>query len=289
MSNFQVSVIIPVYNAENYLLNAVKSVMQFSCVQEILLVEDASPDNALSLCKQLEKEYPIVKLFTHPNNENRGAGASRNLGIEKAKARYFAFLDADDWYLPNRFDAELELFENPQIDGVYGATGFYYENEKQLDPDRLTSFEKEVSPKELLHEILRPNGGRLHTNAITIKKSALDTVGYMNTSLRLHQDSEFWNRMAFHARLKTGIIKEAVAIRRVHDNNRIANANTASSKQYNAIVFNYFKIQSISKQTFRIILKNYIITEASNSSSTSRAFAAIVICIKNPFLLLKII
>ena len=263
--------------------------MQFSSVNEIILIEVASPDNALALCKRLEQEYENIKVYTHPNNENRGAGASRNLGIQKATSPYVAFLDADDWYLPNRFDAELELFVDPQIDGVYGATGFYYENEKRLDPDRLTSFEKEVEAKELLHEILRPSGGRFTTDAITVRKSVLDTIGYMNTSLRLHQDSELWNRIAYHSRLTTGIIKEAVAIRRVHDNNRIALANNATSKQYNAIVFNYFKTQSTSKQTFRIILKNFIITEATNSSSISRAFATIIICIKNPFLLLKII
>lgn len=289
LSNFKVSIIIPVYNAEFYLAYAVNSALQFSCVHEIILVEDASPDLALALCIELENKHPRVHLFTHPNHENKGPGASRNLGISKATASYIAFLDADDWFLPNRFIVETAVLdEHSKFDGVYGATGFYYENKKELDPERLTSFDKVIEPEDLLYEILRPNGGRFTTDAITIKKSVLDRIGYMNTSLRLHQDSELWNRIAFHAVLKTGIIKEAIAIRRVHNDNRIAHANKKTSQKYNRIVFHYFKDKTISAKTLKVILKNIIITEATTNSFISRSKAALIILIKNPSLIFKL-
>ncbi|PIY03241.1 MAG: glycosyltransferase family 2 protein, partial [Bacteroidetes bacterium CG_4_10_14_3_um_filter_31_20] len=69
---------------------------------EVILIEDGSPDNGLDVCTSLAKKYSKVRLYRHENGENKGASASRNLGIRKANYPYVAFLDADDFYLPNR-------------------------------------------------------------------------------------------------------------------------------------------------------------------------------------------
>ena len=102
----KISVIIPVYNAEKYITQAVESALQFEEVCEVILVEDKSPDNALEVCKNLAKTFDRVTLYQHPDKGNHGAGASRNLGMKMATGDYIAFLDADDFYLPNRFEAE---------------------------------------------------------------------------------------------------------------------------------------------------------------------------------------
>jgi len=141
----KVSVIIPAYNAEKLIRKAVESAIQFEEVGEVIVVEDGSHDNTLEICKQLEKEYEIVKLFNHLGNVNKGAGASRNLGIMKATSEYIAFLDADDYYLPIRFDAERKiLFNDEKIDGIYGAVDTMY-----YSLDAKVNFEKQ-SHKELL-------------------------------------------------------------------------------------------------------------------------------------------
>jgi glycosyltransferase involved in cell wall biosynthesis len=160
---FQVSVIIPVYNAEAYLRHAVQSALAHDCVKEVILIEDKSPDNALSICKELVKEDQRVKLFLHPNNENRGAGASRNLGLKNATSDFVSFLDADDWYEPNRFDAESVILRNPEIDGVYGASGCFNVYNNSFS-DELVTFNNKVSPDDLLYEIVRSQGGRFDTN-----------------------------------------------------------------------------------------------------------------------------
>ena len=110
-----ISIIIPVYNAERFLEKAVDSALQFSEVKEILLVEDGSPDQSLEVCKKLLIKDKRIKLLQHPDQGNHGAGASRNLGLEKATGDFIAFLDADDYYLINRFDAEKEIFNNEKI------------------------------------------------------------------------------------------------------------------------------------------------------------------------------
>ena len=160
----KISVITPVYNAEKYITQAVESALQFPELYEIILVEDKSPDNALEVCKKLAEKHDRVKLFQHPDKGNHGAGASRNLGMKNATGDFIAFLDADDYYLPNRFDAERELFKNPEVDGVYGAIGVHYYSEKAKEQyfpifgNRLTTVYKKHSPKEVFRGQLGMHG-----------------------------------------------------------------------------------------------------------------------------------
>ena len=122
-----ISVIIPVYNAEKYIEKAIESCVQFPEVKEIVVVDDGYKDKAKEVVRGLMEKYPVIKLYEHPNNENRGAGPSRNLGIEKATQEFIAFLDADDFFLPNRFTKDKEvLAENPDADGCYNAIGCYF-------------------------------------------------------------------------------------------------------------------------------------------------------------------
>lgn len=236
----KISVITPVYNAEKYITQAVESALQFSEVCEIILVEDESPDNALALCRNLAEKYDRVKLFQHSDKKNHGAGASRNLGMEKATGDFIAFLDADDYYLPNRFDAEKELFENPDVEGVYGAIGVHYYSEKAKEQyfpifgNRLTTVYKKHSPKEVFRGQLGMNGsfGLFSIDALTIRKSALDAKlsPLMKTHLRLHQDTEFLFRLSYYLDLYPGILDKAVANRGVHEENRITKVDSKKIK-----------------------------------------------------------
>lgn len=236
----KISVITPVYNAEKYVTQAVESALQFDEVFEIILVEDKSPDEALEVCKKLAEKYDRVKLFQHPDKGNHGAGASRNVGLEKASGDFIAFLDADDYYLPNRFDAEKELFKNPEVDGVYGAIGVHYYSEKAKEQyypifgDRLTTVYKKHAPKDVFRGQLGMNGsfGLFSIDALTIRKSALDKKlsPMMKTHLRLHQDTEFLFRLSYYLDLYPGILNQAVAIRGVHESNRITQVDSKKVK-----------------------------------------------------------
>ncbi len=235
-----ISVIIPVYNAENYVKKAVESALQFEEVKEVVLVEDASPDNALRICQQLEIENERVKLFRHPNGENKGAGASRNLGIEKATGEFIAFLDADDYYLPNRFEAEKELFKQSEVDGVYGALGVEYYSKKakeqfyHLYEDRLMTVYKKTPPEDVFPGLLFLKGsfGLFSIDCLTLRKSSLQKLNgiYLNSALRLHQDSEFLIRCAYYLNLYPGILDKAIAVRGVHEENRITKVESKKVK-----------------------------------------------------------
>lgn len=288
---FKVSVIVPVYNAENFLEDAVESAVHLDTVREVILVEDASPDNALAICKQLEKKYKKVKLYRHPNNENRGAGASRNLGIEKANSDYIAFLDADDWYEPNRFEVEEQLLPNNEVDGVYGATGFYYESSKSKDTTKLTTISETIRPEDLLFEFVKPNGGRFTTDAITYNRVFLLSIGLFQTDLRLHQDSELFIRSLVQGNLVNGICDRPIAFRRVHPNNRISNPNKDNHIRYFKKVVDYL-MQSekrVEKRVLRVLLKSLIISLSEGNDPWSRAKVVLTFALRKPIWLIKII
>jgi len=235
----KISVIIPVYNAEKYVSQAVDSALQFEEVYEVVLVEDKSPDNALQVCKELAEKHDRVKLFQHPDQGNHGAGASRNLGLEKAEGDFIAFLDADDYYLPNRFDAEKKLFPNKDVDGVYGAIGVHYYSEKAKEQyykvfgDRLTTVYKKYPPKDVFPGQLNMIGtfGLFSIDALTIRKSSLKNMEYFfKTHLKLHQDTEFLFRLSYYLNLYPGILDKAVGVRGVHENNRITKIDSREVK-----------------------------------------------------------
>ncbi|WP_347218652.1 glycosyltransferase family 2 protein [Chryseobacterium sp.] len=259
----KISVIIPVYNAEKYVSQAVESALQFDEVFEIILIEDKSPDNALEVCKQLAEKYDRVKLYQHADKGNHGAGPTRNLGIEKSSGDFIAFLDADDYFLPNRFDAEKELFKNPEVEGVYGALGVHYYTEKakeqyySLFGDRLTTVYKRHEPKEVfLGQIyLLGSFGLFSIDALTIRRDSLmkKMDPLFKASLRLHQDTEFLFRLSYYLNLYPGILDKAVAVRGVHEDNRIT---LVDSKKVNPA-------------TTRVLLWKEVDTWAQNEATLS--------------------
>jgi len=281
--SFKVSVITPVYNAANYVRQAVESTIYQDVVGEVILVEDGSPDNALEICKELEQEFDKVKLFQHPNGENKGAGASRNLGIGKAQFNYIAFLDADDWYLPNRFKREKQLFKNSEVDGVYGATGFFHQKDSKIIEGKLTTFEEKLKPEDLLFNYVSYKG-RFTTDAITFKKSLLQRSGLFKTNLKLHQDTHLWYRLAHFGKLYTGIIDQPIAIRRVHENNRIGSMNKKTRSLFHQEVFNDFITYSdVDKRALKIIVNRFIASNAKNFLSQINLFTKVIV--RNPNLL----
>lgn len=100
MQNDLISVIIPVYNAENTLERCVNSVIdQTYSNLEIILVNDGSKDKSLSICKELKLKDKRIKLI---NSENKGVSSARNIGIDNSLGKYIMFVDSDD-YVDNQW------------------------------------------------------------------------------------------------------------------------------------------------------------------------------------------
>ncbi len=267
--DFKVSVIVPVYQAEKYLDRALQSLISLVEVGEIILIEDGSSDRSLRLCEEWELRDPKIRLFKHLNNENKGAGPSRNLGIEKATCDFISFLDADDYYLPNRFEKSKELFVDGTIDGVYEVNGSMAVNEKGL---RMVTKKKsaktavnevsfkplpKVPSKKIFQNFLYHQMPYWHTNSITLRRSSLDKFNLRFENLRLHQDTLLWIKCAYYLKLIPGNVDQPVAIRTYHGANRISKRNFESGSVLEKHLFEWARNESISLRQKQKIVKRY--------------------------------
>ena len=237
----QVSVIIPVYCAAEYVANAVESALDQPETDEVVLVEDGSPDASLAACERLEADHERVRLLRHPKGANRGAAASRNLGIQSAHSPLIAFLDADDYYLPKRFErASALLSQDATIDGVYDAVGMTFETEAaeawwnaHRSARELTTITEDVPPEGLFEALLTHSHGHFCTDGITVRRELFDRAGLFSTDLPMCEDTLMWWKLAIVGRLVGGSLDNAVAIRRVHgENTIIRNQEIAKVYQY---------------------------------------------------------
>jgi len=258
LQKFEVSVIIPVYNAARFVTKAVESAISQPETAEIILIEDSSPDNALEVCQDLLGRFDKVRLLRHPDGKNHGAGASRNLGMRSAHCDYIAFLDADDYFLPARFTRPKEIFEGESdCGGVYEAVGTYIEDDismqrwiesNEMRSDLITMTES-VRPEDLLEKLVLGLAGYFSPDGLVIKRNILDLTGYMDESLRLHQDNDFIYRCAGVTKLMPGRLNEPVSIRRVHSQNRITSPRSKKQKDMDRLkmwkaTYQWFRIHS---------------------------------------------
>lgn len=264
-----ISVVIPVYNAEKYLAEAVASALAQPETSEVVLVEDGSPDGSLGLCSRLESEHDVVRLVRHPGGANLGAGATRNLGIAATSHGLIAFLDADDFYLPGRFSEAIRILRAaPEIDGVYEAVGTHCE--KLADAGEypmvagtgLTTLVKHVAPDALFEAMFKDGLGGLHLDGLLVRRRAFGKAGLFDPHLMIAQDTALLIRLGIKAQLVPGRLGEAVAMRRIHAHNRIP-SDPARADRFRAemwrTVFRWGCRHGVTDERLDIMLRNYLV------------------------------
>jgi glycosyltransferase involved in cell wall biosynthesis len=225
----KVSVVIPVYNAEAYVEQAVLSALEQPQTAEVVLIEDGSSDESLPRCLDLARAHPRVRLLRHADGGNHGASASRNLGITSCVGDFIAFLDADDFMLDDRFaPAQARFAENPSIDGVYDAVDTCFEGEtarrwwtEHRGTAMLTTLNAVIAPEQLFADLLSWRHGWFCTDGIVVRRQLFERTGLFDTGLQLAEDSLLWRKMALVGRLVGGSLDRPVATRRVHGGNTI--------------------------------------------------------------------
>lgn len=130
MNEVKVSVIIPVYQVENYLERAVDSVLAQTLEEkEIILVDDGSPDGSPEICDRYARQYPEMIRVIH--KENQGLGMARNTGADAARGEYLAFLDSDDTVEPEMYEEMYEKAREGDYDIVMCDVKILYVEENR--------------------------------------------------------------------------------------------------------------------------------------------------------------
>lgn len=111
----QVSIIIPIYNVEQYIRKCLDSLVQQTCKDfEAILISDGSKDNSDAIVHEYLTQYP--ELFKYYRNENQGVGFTRNFGLQKAAGKYIMFVDSDDYVEPDFVDKMLNKIVETDAD-----------------------------------------------------------------------------------------------------------------------------------------------------------------------------
>ncbi|MHC5184212.1 MAG: glycosyltransferase family 2 protein [Planctomycetota bacterium] len=205
-----ISVVIPVYNCGRYVARAIESVLnQTHPVQEIVVVDDGSTDNSSTVIESYETKVRYIY------QQNAGASAARNAGIEAASGNWIAFLDADDEWLPNKIELQVGLLNsNPDI--VWVSSNYL----------RCLCDEKRQKPHLAEKSVIRLLDGKEYfdnfflaflkdawgcTDTMLVKKEVLLETGLFQEDLHQMEDIDlFWKIASSYPTI--GYVPQATAI-----------------------------------------------------------------------------
>ena len=195
-----VSVVIPLYNGEKYLAEAIESVLAqtYSSI-ELIVVDDGSTDGSADIVKG----YTSVHYYFQPN---QGLGAARNRGIDLAQGSFLAFLDADDIWDKDKLMCQMKAFDNtPGLDMVFGQV------EQFISPEL-----DEYAKSKINHasEIIQG----YFAGTLLIKRDSFFRVGCFATHWCVGEFID-WYTKAIEQSLNSFTIPEVVMKRRIHNDN----------------------------------------------------------------------
>jgi glycosyltransferase involved in cell wall biosynthesis len=195
-----ISVIIPVYNGERFLAEAIRSVLdQTLPPDEVIVVDDGSTDGSAALAGQVAG----VLVLRQPN---RGVAAALNLGISHARGDLLGFLDADDRWRPDKLERQVEVLRaNPELDMVFGYAQQFYQDGKQGGEAEETMISSTMQ-------------AGISYCVMLIRREAFACVGAFVEDPGIH-DFLDWYIRAQTARLRFSVLTGIVYERRVHAHN----------------------------------------------------------------------
>jgi glycosyltransferase involved in cell wall biosynthesis len=195
-----VSVIIPVYNGERYLAQAIESVLaQTYRPIEIIIVDDGSTD----CTAEIACGYPEVRYIHQPN---QGPGAARNTGIATARGEFVAFLDADDAWLPSKLSAQAGyLLQHPEVGYVIARMRAVLEANTEW-------------PASLNREHYLKDPPCFLPSALLVRRAVLDIIGIFDTRYRHANDGD-WFLRAQDAGVPMAIVPKVLVHKRLHSSN----------------------------------------------------------------------
>jgi glycosyltransferase involved in cell wall biosynthesis len=196
-----VSVVVPCYNTELYIGEAIDSIVAQACGSiQIVVIDDGSTDRSMEVVRRFGDR---VECRSQPN---AGISAARNTGIAMARGRYLAFLDADDVWTPTSLNSRLDRLRQG-ADCVYGGVEHF------ISPDLSTE------ERERFASIPATMAGRL-AGAMLIDRCAFHRVGLFDASLKIGEMMD-WVARADHTGIATALIDDVVLRRRIHGSNTV--------------------------------------------------------------------
>jgi glycosyltransferase involved in cell wall biosynthesis len=229
MSAPNVSVIIPAYNCEALLGEAVESVRRQSYQDfEVLVVDDGSTDGTAEAGEAIAAGWDKLRVIRAPH---AGAAAARNRGIAAARGEWIAFLDADDLWRPEKLERCLAfLADNPDLSAVYTPMATE-DMGGQAMPGHSKCCRAGRITQELFESIF------VHTPATVLHRRVFEACGVFDESLPVGEDHDLWLRIS--TKFAFGLIEEPLAVRRWSAKS-LSRANRAPGRAVKAAMLERF-------------------------------------------------
>jgi len=197
-----ISCVVPVFNGERYLQEALESILQQTYrSREIIVADDGSTDGTAAVVERYGGQVRYLR------QAQAGSAAARNLGLNAARGEFIAFLDADDLWHPEKLRLQMARFQaRPELDLCITLVQNFWSPELQ---DKVVHFEK--------HALSQPFPGYV-TQALLARRAVFDAVGRFNPGLR-HGDAKDWFlRVAEHGTVLE-VLSDILVYRRLHETN----------------------------------------------------------------------
>ena len=207
----KVSVVIPCYNCECIVGDAIDSVESQTCDDwEIIVVDDGSSDNTVDYIKAFYKNARVRE------QANAGPAAARNTGIREAEGEYIAFLDSDDIWLPKKLARQVNVLDDDPNVGLVFCDGYLWHPTKSTSCSPVMA-ESYVRPpiRPSLDLMFKIN--MIPTSSAMFRRKLVETVGFMDEQLRIGEDFEFFLRLA--AKQDTFYMPDPLMAYRIHSGN----------------------------------------------------------------------
>ena len=187
MECHSISVLIPAYNAENTIVDALNSVIsqKYKGVIKIIVIDDGSTDSTVQVINSFISTNKISNIYIL-KKENGGVSSARNYGLKNVNTEYIAFLDADDIWLPGKLDAQMECFTKDKKILFLGTSR---NNETYRYITSIHNGVYEIRVRQMLLSWW-PS-----VPTVIFKKTVLDKVGCFDESIRFGEDGDYWLRV----------------------------------------------------------------------------------------------
>jgi teichuronic acid biosynthesis glycosyltransferase TuaG len=189
-----VSIIMPAYNADRHVSESIRSVLAQSIGDwELVVVDDGSTDKTRESVEKFVAGDKRIRYLARPNG---GQAAARNTGLAAARGEVIAFLDADDLWLPEKLELQLDVLKRTNVDLVYTDGYIFSDGDAQWPDELFNILPGEAQGAEMFRILFA--GNRIATLSVLVKKNVLDAAGNFDEDRAFQncEDYDLWIRLA---------------------------------------------------------------------------------------------
>lgn len=223
-----VSVIMPLYNGEEHIVEAIESILKQTYQNiEIIVINDGSTDASEKIVKSINSS----KIIYTEHKYNLGLPAARNTGIDLAKGKYIALMDGDDISLPTRIEKEVNFLEKYSEIGLVGSCYERFEVGTQGIKSRIKkvpSDSAEIKAKLLFSNVLAASSTMIRADVLKNNQLKFDI------SKRQAEDFDLWNRLSFVTKIAN--LDEVLLKYRRHSNNMSSDSSHMNREVIKVII-----------------------------------------------------